>query len=557
VELKHSAKLPLSAFSSPVDRKFFTALCKGLVQAVFVIESNSLTVVDWSENAEGLFNFSRDEILHQSVERLFPDRSGFERVHGRTLSVLRGSGFWRGEGEYRRRDGVIFTAETTQIWLSTDHGDYIIALVRDLSETKERDEIVHWLNEELARRFDESASELIAGGDELQRAETERGQTERLLNVLMRNITNNAILFLSAEGYVIHSKGTEQLLGYVAEDLDGIHFSRLFKAAPEDQRRWSAMLESAKQQSTVRDYDWLLRKDRSQLHVRVEIVALRDEAGALSGYIGFLRDDTEQKRIRDQLREKEHLASIGTATAMLAHEIRNPLNGMSTTVQFLERSLQNNFEPTKEMVISTLHDLKSEIARLQTLLAEFHVISQPQQLSFQPVQLAELLRNVMTLAVPEFFNNGFKIVEELDPKLPLIRGDRDKLKQVFLNIAKNAFEAMPDGGSLTVKTYSRDETICIEITDTGTGIPDGLNVFDLFRSTKAHGTGLGLAIARQIVLAHGGAIEYTSKLGTGTTFRVTLPPMNSAAAPRASRAPSAAQATLESGRGGDPLRQVP
>jgi signal transduction histidine kinase len=163
----------------------------------------------------------------------------------------------------------------------------------------------------------------------------------------------------------------------------------------------------------------------------------------------------------------------------------------------------------------------------------------------------------MPLAVPEFYTGAFKIVEELDPNLPPVRGDRDKLKQVFLNIAKNAFEAMPDGGSLTVKTYSRDETICIEITDTGTGIPDGLNVFDLFRSTKAHGTGLGLAIARQIVLAHGGAIQYTSKLGTGTTFRVTLPPMNSAAAPRASRAPSAAQATLESGRGGDPLRQVP
>jgi two-component system, sporulation sensor kinase E len=548
--------LPHSVFFPPVDRKFFTALCKGLVQAVFVIEGNSLRVVDWSENAEGLFGLSRDEVLCQSVERLYPDPSAFERVHGRTLSSLRATGFWRGEGEYRRRDRSVFTAEATQIWLSTEEGDYIIVLVRDLSESKERDEIVHWLNEELARRFDERASELIARGDELQRAETERRQTERLLDVLMRNITNNAILFLSADGYVIHSKGTEQLLGYVAEDLDGIHFSRLFKTTPEDQRRWSAMLDGAKRQSTVRDYDWVLRKDRSQLHVRVEIVALRDEAGALSGYIGFLRDDTEQKRIRDQLREKDHLASIGTATAMLAHEIRNPLNGMSTTVQYLERSLQNNFEPTKEMVIGTLHDLKTEIRRLQTLLAEFHVISQPQHMSSQAVELTELLRNVMPLAMPEFFSDAFNVVEELDPKLPLVRGDRDKLKQVFLNIAKNAFEAMPDGGTLTVRTYSRDETISIEITDTGTGIPDGLNVFDLFKSTKAHGTGLGLAIARQIVLAHGGAIEYSSRVGAGTTFRVTLPPMESTGVTPAKMS-SAAQAAPESGRAGDPLRHAP
>lgn len=527
-----------------------------MVQAVFVIDAKSLTVVDWSENAAGLFSLSKDQVLYQSVERLYADPSAFERVHGRTLNALRATGFWRGEGEYRRRDRSVFTAETTQIWLRADQGDYIIVLVRDLSESKERDGIVHWLNEELARRFDERASELIARGDELQRMETERRQTERLLTVLMRNITNNAILFLSADGYVIHSKGTEQLLGYVAEDLDGIHFSRLFKTTPDDQRRWSAMLDSAKRQSTVREYDWVLRKDDSQLHVRVEIVALRDEAGAFSGYIGFLRDDTEQKRIRDQLREKDHLASIGTATAMLAHEIRNPLNGMSTTVQYLERSLQNNFEPTKEMVINTLHDLKTEIGRLQALLAEFHVISQPHHMSSQTVELAELLRNVMPLAVPEFFNDAFHVVEDLDPKLPPVRGDRDKLKQVFLNIAKNAFEAMPDGGTLTVKSYSRGETISIEITDTGTGIPDGLNVFDLFKSTKAHGTGLGLAIARQIVLAHGGAIEYTSRVGAGTTFRVTLPATEATGLTPA-RMPSAAQAAPESGRADDPLRQAP
>ena len=541
--------------SLPLDERFFSALSKGLVQAMFVVDLNSLTVVDWSKNAEALFKLSRDEILYQSVERLFPAQPAFERVYGRALVELQERGFWRGEGEYRRSDGSIFAGETAQSLLSTDRGSYIIVLVRDLSESKERDEIIHWLNQELARRFDERASELIARGDELQRAETERRQTERLLNVLMRNITNNAILFLSAEGYVIHSKGTEQLLGYVAEDLDGIHFPRLFKVTPEDQRRWSQLLESSKQQATARDYDWLLRKDGSQLHVRMEIVAVREDAGTPTGYIVFLRDDTEQKRIRDQLREKEHLASIGTATAMLAHEIRNPLNGMSTTVQFLERSLQNNFEPTKEMVISTIHELKNEIARLQALLADFHVISQPQQMSSQPVDVTELLRGAIALVMPEFFDQSFKVVEHIDSTLPPVLGDRDRLKQVFLNIAKNAFEAMPDGGIFTIKTYLRDGALCVELTDTGSGIPDGLNVFDLFRSTKTHGTGLGLAIARQIVLAHGGSIDYSSRVGAGTTFRVALP-ADSGAGTRATMA-SSTKPVPEPHRPGDPLRQAP
>ncbi len=104
----------------------------------------------------------------------------------------------------------------------------------------------------------------------------------------------------------------------------------------------------------------------------------------------------------------------------------------------------------------------------------------------------------------------------------------DKLKQVFLNLTKNALEAMPSGGQLTVTLRAEKEWVVVEVIDTGVSIPDDVDVFEPFKTTKPAGTGLGLPIVKQIIAAHGGSIEFESKCGTGTTFRITLPPASQA-----------------------------
>jgi PAS domain S-box-containing protein len=508
----------------PLDERFIDALYKGLVEAVAAVELGSRSVVYWNEGAETLFKFPAKEILHQSMERLFSNRAAAGEIFAAALPQVEKAGFWRGECEYRRRDGSTFMGATTQSRLRAGGENYLVVTVRDISESKEREHIIHWLNQQLARRFNERASELIAKGNELANAENQRRQTERLLEILMRNLTNSAILFLGTDGRVTHSNtGSGQLLGYGPEEIEGIHLSQLFKTAAADAEPWETLLAQATRPNGVRSYDWLLRKNGSHFYARLELLPLRGDGDLLDGYLVLVRDDTEQRKIREQLREREHLATIGTATAMLAHEIRNPLNGMSTTVQFLERSLQSNFEFTQEMVFGTVQDLKNEIARLQTLLGDFHVISHPQQVNSRQVDLAGIIRGLVSLVVPESLDQKIEIVEQLEPDLPPIWGDPDKLKQVFLNLIKNAFEAMPNGGTLTAKAYATADGVCVEIADTGAGIAEDLNVFDLFRSTKAHGTGLGLPIARQIVLAHNGSIDYTSRTGEETVFRVVLP----------------------------------
>jgi PAS domain S-box-containing protein len=513
-----SAVTGAAVTAPPLDERFLDALYKGLVEAVVAVELGSGQLVYWNKGAEALFKFPEKEMLNRPIERLFANCQAAGRVLAASLAEIKKADVWRGECEYRRRDGSTFMAATTHSFLQANGKSYLVVIVRDISENRERDQIIHWLNQQLARRFNERASK----GKALANSEHQRRQTERLLGILMHNLSNNAILFLSTEGRVAHSHtGSEEMIGYTAEEIEGIHLSRLFKNASADADRLTALLAQAARPDGVRIYDWLARKDGSHFYARLELFALRADSDLLDGYLVLVRDDTEQKKIREQLREKEHLATIGTATAMLAHEIRNPLNGMSTSVQLLERSLQNDF--TKEIVFGTVQDLKNEIARLQALLGDFHIISHPQQVNVRRVDLAEIIRGLVSLVVPESLGQKIDIVEQIDSDLFSIWGDPDKLKQVFLNLIKNAFEAMPDGGTVTLKVYGAINGACIEITDTGVGIAEGLDVFDLFRSTKTHGTGLGLPIARQIVLAHNGSIDYTSESGKGTTFRVVLP----------------------------------
>ena len=116
-----------------------------------------------------------------------------------------------------------------------------------------------------------------------------------------------------------------------------------------------------------------------------------------------------------------------------------------------------------------------------------------------------------------------QVVPPVPDTLPSVQADADKLKQVFLNLCKNAVEAMPAGGTLTLRAHCAAEQVIIEVADTGDGIPDGVNIFEPFATTKAEGTGLGLPIVQQIVTAHGGTLSYTSTPGQGTTFSVVLP----------------------------------
>jgi two-component system, LuxR family, sensor kinase FixL len=240
-------------------------------------------------------------------------------------------------------------------------------------------------------------------------------------------------------------------------------------------------------------------------------------------YAAFIRDISEKTKLHSQLVESERLAAIGTTAAKIGHELANPLNGMSLTVQLLEQRLHRLGDGVGSQLTPTVKRLKDEISRLQKLVREFATISRKEKYVFRPVNLVQLIDDVVDLQAPHLAQKGIEIQTSLARDLPVMSIDSDKIKQALLNLVKNAGEATPHGGRITIDVLMANDAVILEITDTGEGIPLDIDAFEPFVTTKKEGTGVGLVIVRQIVTAHDGKISYRSKPGQGTTFRVELP----------------------------------
>jgi len=217
----------------------------------------------------------------------------------------------------------------------------------------------------------------------------------------------------------------------------------------------------------------------------------------------------------------ERLAAVGTLASSLAHEVRNPLNSVNLQLVLLSRRVARLEEIQQGEMPGLIEAARQEIARLDALVEEFLSLSSVDRVLLADEDANAVVRELLVLMTPVARENGITVEQDLAPALPVVRIDREKIKQVLLNVVRNAIEAMPEGGSLGVSTSAADGSVVIRVSDTGTGIAPGVDVFDFFMTTKPDGTGLGLAISRRIIEAHGGSIGYVSD-PKGTTFSVAL-----------------------------------
>jgi PAS domain S-box-containing protein len=231
----------------------------------------------------------------------------------------------------------------------------------------------------------------------------------------------------------------------------------------------------------------------------------------------------ERRHAAETDRANDRLATVALAATALAHEIANPLQWMLSTVQLMQEDLAGGDTTAMASWKQQLGEFRGEIGRLASMLQDFGTLARPENLALAAVPLPALMSELRKIILPQLVTAGIAVDYEIPDDLPFIHGDADKMKQVLANLCKNAIEATSAGGTLTIKASAESENVIIEIVDTGTGIPEGFDIFKPFATTKERGSGLGLTIVRQIVAAHGGSITYQSDKGKGTTFRITLP----------------------------------
>jgi len=261
--------------------------------------------------------------------------------------------------------------------------------------------------------------------------------------------------------------------------------------------------------------------DNGRMHyVREYFYPILDDAGAVTSLLCIRRDITNRTQMELRLQQSERLASIGEMSTYIAHEIRNPLFAISGFANQLLREAQD------EKAREKLGIIVAESRRLDGILKSILTFARPSESAPGLADINGIVRDTMDLMGMACENQSIQPILALTKDIPLVKADPELIKQCLINLVKNAVEAMPSGGLLTVRTGLAPSHVILEVEDTGVGIPPEMRdkVFSPFFSTKGKGSGLGLAMIKKILDDLGGTVDLTSIPGEGTRVSLLLPP---------------------------------
>jgi PAS domain S-box-containing protein len=344
----------------------------------------------------------------------------------------------------------------------------------------------------------------------VQRLARERGLFEEIFNTLQEGV-----LVITLDGEIDYANdAAHRLIGLGEDELAG---QTLWRLIPGLRPSLGGTLEddtAAALPVVAREFELTYPEPRT---VRLYMVPFRGEArGDARRFAVILTDVTRDKHATAQQLEDERTSSILLLAAGVAHELGNPLNSLTIHLQLIARKLKKlKASKDTESLVESVDVCRAEVARLDGIIAHFLEAIRPQPPDLAELDLAEVLAEVLRFQQREFASGD----------LPVVMADRNQLKQVFFNLAKNALDAMEPGGRLKIRARADDDSVFLLFGDSGSGIKqeDLVRVFQPYHTTKPGGHGLGLMIVQRILREHGGQVGIESKEGVGTVVTLQFP----------------------------------
>ncbi|MCU6708558.1 PAS domain S-box protein [Paenibacillus sp. J5C_2022] len=336
------------------------------------------------------------------------------------------------------------------------------------------------------------------------------------------NHSNDAIHLMDLDGKVVQvNRAFEQLFGYEEAEVLG----RRYPTVPETHRmekcQMIGLLLAGKKlpaQETVR-----ITKSGEHIPVSVTVSPIRDGDGTIRAFASICRDMRSRNKMEELLRRSEKLTTVGQLAAGVAHEIRNPLTTLRGFLQLQKQSGSLN--------LSHVNLMLSELDRINLIVGEFLILAKPQATKFVTKDVRDIMKDVLLFLDSEAHLHNIEFRTMLTQEECLISCEENQMKQVFINLLKNAIEAMPGGGPVHISIQRKSASIAISITDEGIGIPEEMisKIGDPFFTAKEKGTGLGIMVSQRIINSHQGTLELQSQLNVGTSVKLTLPALTEGA----------------------------
>lgn len=497
--------------TAAIEEMRFRLLIDAVVDyAIYMIDPDGI-ITSWNSGAKRFKGYEEAEILGEHFSRFYTDDDRAAGLPQRALDTAIREGRFEGEGWRVRKDGTNFWSHVVIDPIIDPNGQLLgfAKITRDLTDRK--------MAEETLRR------------------------SEQQFRMLVQGVTDYAIYMLSPEGRVSNwNQGAQRIKGYLPEEIIGQHFSVFY--TPEDREAGEPQraLGIATREGRFENRSWRVRKDGTRFLAHVVVDAIRGDTGTLLGFAKITRDVTEAhkaqqdlEKTREALFQAQKMQAIGQLSGGIAHDFNNLLTVILGNLEIVQKRIGDDPKINRLLENATQGALRG-VSLTQRMLA----FARRQELKTEPVDIPQLVQGITGLLRSSLGPN-IKIETRFPVELERVLADTNQLELALLNLATNARDAMPDGGSVIVSaqhevvleqgqhTLASGHYVCLSLIDNGVGMDANTlaSAKDPFFTTKGlgKGTGLGLSMVHGFIEQLGGRFVLKSDPGQGTTAELWLP----------------------------------